>query len=151
MTYDTETIEEFLGPFLAGYRRGKSAAAQRRIDRFEQLLRDCMEDAADNTVCDDCREMLALERILDPVDAFPRVMEIEVLVDVLLAFVHPPWLQGDLATQHAQWRFVAAAVAALGRRGLRSSAGVDRSLASLVAHLDAALAGAGRRALNDDR
>lgn len=137
MTHDTDSIEAFLGPFVSGYRRGKSAASVRRIDHVEQLLRDSMEDAALHRVCDDCREMLALERILDPVGAFARVMEVECLPDVLLSFVHAPWLQSDPALQRAQWRFVAAAVAALGRYGLRSSPEMERTLGSLVAHIDA--------------
>ena len=141
MTHDTQTIDDFLGPFIAGYRRGRSAAAERRIDLIEQRLRDCMEDAGLHRVCDDCAEMLALERILDPVGAYARVMEVECLVDILLAFVHPPWLHPDPAVQRAQWRFVAAAVSALGRAGLWSSPGLDRSLESLVAHVDAALSG----------
>ena len=141
MTYDTRTIGDFLGPFIAGYRRGKSAAAQRRIDLIEQRLRDCMEGAGLHRVCDDCAEMLALERILDPVGAYARVMEVECLVDILLAFVHPPWLQREPAMERAQWRFVAAAVSALGRAGLWSSPDLDRSLGSLVAHIDAALYG----------
>jgi len=150
MTHDTQTIEQFLGPFIAGYRRGKSAAAVRRIDRIETLLRECMEDAALNRVCDDCREMLALERILDPVGAYERVMEVECLVSILLAFVHAPWLQPDPALQWAQWRFVSAAVSALNRRGLFWSPDMERSLASLVDHVDAALNGGPRRCLPTD-
>ena len=136
MTHQTTTIDSFLGPFLAQYRRGKSADAVRRIDYLERLLGDCMEDAALHRVCDDCREMLALERMIDPVGAFPRVMDVECLVDVLLAFVHRPWLRSDPAMQRAQWRLVEAAVVALGEYGVSWSPSLERSLKSLVDHVD---------------
>jgi hypothetical protein len=136
MTQQTATIDSFLGPFLTGYRLGKSADTLRRIDYLERLLSACMEDAASNRVCDDCREMLALERIIDPVGAFPRVMEVECLADVLLAFVHRPWLRSDPVMQRAQWKLVEAAVDALLVLGLDWTPALQASLGSLVDHID---------------
>ena len=136
MTEQTATIDSFLGPFLQGYRRGRSADTLRRIDYLERLLHECMEDAATNRVCDDCREMLALERIIDPVGAFPRVMEVECLPGVLLAFVHRPWLRSDPVMRRAQWKFVEAALDALLEHGLGWSVSVQASLGSLVDHID---------------
>jgi hypothetical protein len=136
MTDQKTTIDAFLRPFLSEYRRGRSADSLRRIDALARLLGECMEDVALHRVCDDCRVMLALERMIDPVGAFPRVMAVECLFDVLLAFVHRPWLRSEPVMRRAQWEFVEAAVAALGEHGVWWSPDLERTVASLVDHVD---------------
>jgi len=115
MTDNDLTIDRFLTPFVADYQSGKPITTALRIERLDMLLRQCVE-AQDETVrCVECRAILSLEKVFNPVDPFATSMGVDRLLYALGAFVHSPWLRSDSEMQAEQWRFVRAIVDAVRR------------------------------------
>jgi hypothetical protein len=115
MTNSDLTIDKFLTPFVADFQAGKPITTALRIERLDKLLRECVE-AQDGTVqCVECRAILSIEKVFNPIDPFATSMNVDRLLWALGAFVHSPWLRSDPEMQAEQWRFTKAIVDAVQR------------------------------------
>jgi hypothetical protein len=130
------TIDQFLTAFFERHRTGKPAATVARIDYLDTLLRRCLEEDNDWLDCPECRSLVALERLVNPVNPFATVISLEKLVTALAYFVHSPWLRSDPAMQAAQWRLVEALLDALDAHPRMDWWGLEQTSAVLRGHID---------------
>lgn len=112
MNTEPRLIDPFLTDFVQRYSYRKQGAARARIRYLDRLLRWFLEETSAKVDCSHCQSLLEAERVLDPVGAFARVMDVDDLVFRLIHFVHAPWLQADRSMELAQWKFVEALLAA---------------------------------------
>jgi hypothetical protein len=137
MTYEfPPTIDQFLTAFVERHRAGKPAAAVARIDYLDALLRQCLEEDNHWLECPECRSLVALERLVNPVNPFATVISLEKLVTALAYFVHSPWLRSDPAMQAAQWRLVEALLDALEAHPRMDWWGLHETRSMLRRHID---------------
>jgi hypothetical protein len=144
MTHQLATIDPFLTAFFERYRVGKPPAVVARIDYLDTLLRRCLEEDNAWLDCRECRSLVALERLVNPVDPFATVISLENLVTALAYFVHAPWLRSDPAMQAAQWRIVEAMLDDLEDRPDFDWSGLGQTHGMLRAHIHSGLRRASR-------
>ena len=139
MTDDNLTIDPFLTAFVAAHQAGKPITTALRIERLDELLRECLEEQDATVECVECRAVLAIERVFNPVNPFAASMTLDRLLYALGPFVHAPWLRTDPEMQAEQWRFVRAIVEAVQRTPLFherfGSPAIARQLAMLDDHV----------------
>jgi hypothetical protein len=139
MTTEPIAIDPFLSAFVDSCARKKTAKELGRLAYLDALLRRCIEETGPDLLCPECRAMLDVERVFDPVGACARMMRLDCLALVLVRFVHRPWLRADPVLRLAQWRFVEGLLAELEKTPLPATREFADALASLHSHVDGAL------------
>jgi hypothetical protein len=136
MNTEPQLIDPFLTDFVQRYSYRKQGAARARVRYLDRLLRWFLEETSRTLSCEHCQSLLDAERVLNPVGAYARVMDVDALMRRLLVFVHPPWLLTDPTMQVTQWKFVEALTNVAQEGTLCPCPDCAAAVANLRAHID---------------
>jgi len=102
MKLHTPRIDPILRRFFDRELRGKDAPARVRIEAMESRLRQYLESSADRILTDGELMLVQAEREFDPVGAFARCLDEEVLLFSLPGFVEGDRLADDMRERITQ-------------------------------------------------
>jgi hypothetical protein len=132
------SIDGILDSFFSRKIAAAKGIAQRRKQQVHLALRDYLESEGQRALTSSEATILAAEREIDPVQAFARTQNAEVLVFTLSEFVVPPWLFPDRLLRREQLTLVDALVGQILRDRLVSRDDLACPLIELRVRLDLA-------------
>jgi hypothetical protein len=98
------SIDEILIAFFSREQAGTSGIRSERLQRVEQVLRDCLETDCDAVLDGGGASLLAAERVLEPRGAFARSMRADDLAFALVVLLEDRWLPTDPMDRRLQVR-----------------------------------------------